>query len=272
VPGSGSSFIAASCRVFLLLIIRCHAFRVPCRSLCVVAPPWGHGKRIQYGFDKTRSDRPLLAPPVCHTVTVEKRQRPVAVTGMPPAPWVAALVPSPDWTISTTAEEAGWQIEARWWGFADDPPGPLAGPREVVIRATTPDGLRRGVTSGVMRRMERLLGELTTDVTSHPRGGRDADQGPTYEEILAARVAALPEGGPRSAPGDYYGALLDLFEEVAVTDPQPVNTLAAVMGVPRGTLNTRLATARRLRSRETARQRQADTGGGDSPRKFGLRK
>jgi hypothetical protein len=125
--------------------------------------------------------------------------------------------------------------------------------------------LKRGVTSGAMRRMERLLGELAADVTSRPQGRQDAEQGPTYEEVLTARVAELPEGGPRSAPGDYYGALLALFDEVAVTDPQPVNTLAAVMGVPRGTLNTRLATARRLRNREAARQRQADTGGDYSP-------
>jgi hypothetical protein len=183
-----------------------------------------------------------------------------------PEPWVAALDPTPDWTMSTKADEAGWEIEARWWGYTDDPPGPLAGPREVVVRATTSDGLRRGVTSGVMRRMERLLGELVAEVAGQPQSLRPGDQGPTYEEVLAARVAALPEGGPRSTAGDYYGALLDLFEEVAVTDPHPVNTLAAVMGLPRGTLNTRLATARRLRNRETARrQRAGDGGSGDVP-------
>jgi hypothetical protein len=230
---------------------------------------WSHHRRYahQYGSVRVSSDTSLLS--LAHGVkvlAVDRRQRAAEVSNTPPAPWIAALDPSPDWTISNMAEEAGWQIEARWWGYADDPPAPLAGPREVVIRATTPDVLKRGVTSGVMRRMERLLGELAADVTSRPQGRQDAEQGPTYEEVLAARVAELPEGGPRSAPGDYYGALLALFDEVAVTDPQPVNTLAAVMGVPRGTLNTRLATARRLRNREAARQRQADTGGDDSPR------
>lgn len=185
------------------------------------------------------------------------------ITRQHPEPWVSALDRSPDWTVSARADEAGWQIEARWWGYADDPPGPLAGPREVVIRATTPDVLKRGVTSGVMRRMERLLGELVADWSGKPPGERGADRGPTYEEVLAARVAALPEGGPRSAAGDYYGALLDLFEEVAVTDPKPIDTLARVMGVPRGTVNTRLATARRLRNREMARGEKArgDKGG-----------
>lgn len=181
---------------------------------------------------------------------MDESRSPALVRGESLPAWVAALDPSPDWAISTAAEESGWQIEARWWGYADDPARPKAGPREVVIRAANDDVLRRGVTSGVLRRMESLLGELVKDVTARPGSGGTGDEGPTYESVLAARVAALPEGGPRSTAGDYYGALLDLFEEVAATDPQPVNTLAAVMGVPRGTLNTRLATARRLRNRK----------------------
>ncbi|MGY1710858.1 hypothetical protein ACI8AC_15240 [Geodermatophilus sp. SYSU D00758] len=146
--------------------------------------------------------------------------------------------------------EAGWQIAARWWGYADDPPGEVPGPREVLIQPAQdirPEVLRRGVTTGVMRRLERHLGNMAAEFAE--KRGEQADR--EYVETLAAALAELPEG-PRSAPdvNTYYDALLHLFETVAATHREPVNVLAKAMGIPRSTLNNRLVTARRLRNRK----------------------
>ncbi len=158
--------------------------------------------------------------------------------------------PDPDWCLEICRSEAGWQIAARWWGYADEPPGEVPGPREVLIRAAEdirPEVLRRGVTTGVMRRLERHLGDMALEYAA--KRGEAADR--EYVEALAAALAELPEG-PRSAPDveTYYEALLHLFETVAAAHTEPVNVLAKAMGVPRGTLNNRLVTARRLRNRK----------------------
>lgn len=162
----------------------------------------------------------------------------------------APVKPAPDWSVVVHRSEAGWQIAARWYGYDDDPPGDVPGPREVLIRPDDdirPEILHRGVTTGVMRRLERHLGDMAREFAS--KRLRDADR--QYEREVAEALAELPSG-PQAAKDEYYEALLHVFDMFSETYREPINALAQLMGVPRGTLNNRLVTARRLRNRKSA--------------------
>jgi hypothetical protein len=182
------------------------------------------------------------------------------------APWVAAINPPPDWTAEMTGRESGWELAARWWGYAEDRPS-RKGPREVVIRAAediSPEALRRGVTSGVMRRLENLLGELVNEFAGTVEGWSCDDDSVRAAWEQGAR--ALSRVGPRSAPESYYQTLLDLFEIIELRSSQPVNELARVMQVPKETLKTRLRVARQRRARLV----HATPGLPDDRRAFGI--
>lgn len=174
----------------------------------------------------------------------------VKKSGSPPPSWVSEIDPSPDWATSMVEEAGGWQIEARWWGSHGEAVGTRPGPREVVIRPARdiePAVLQRGVTTGVMRRLEGRLSELVASLHQRPDVAKTDAK---YRAALERRVRSLPEGGPRSRPEDYYGALLDLFEEISVISHRPIKDIAEAMGVSPETVRTRLAAARQRRRRD----------------------
>ena len=149
--------------------------------------------------------------------------------------------------MEAVKRDAGWELETRWWAYADEGAAGFAGPREVVIRATNqlpPDVLRRGVTSGVMRRMERLLGEIVEQIAIRPEA-ESADR--MFRATIAASAEKMPKS-PRESPEEYYRQLLHLFEIVDAVSTEPVTELAEIMGVPKQTLKTRLRVARQRRA------------------------
>ena len=148
--------------------------------------------------------------------------------------------------------DSGWEVRARWWGYHDDARGGFVGPREVLIRATDqlpPDVRRRGVTSGVMRRMEQVLGELIEQFAGAPDSERGTDE---FRLAIAADVHKMP-ASPRESPDIYYRELLRIFEVVDAVSTEPVTELAEIMGVPKQTLKTRLRVARQRRAEAEGR-------------------
>ena len=160
--------------------------------------------------------------------------------------WQRDINPEPDYAWELKRTDAGWEVRARWWGYSDDPSGGFVGPREVVIRATDQlplDVRRRGVTSGVMRRMEQVLGELVEEFAGHPNSGRSTDE---FRLAIAADIQKMPPS-PRESPDDYYRELLRIFDIVDAVSTEPVTELAEIMSVPKQTLKTRLRVARQRR-------------------------
>ncbi|MGI5240008.1 hypothetical protein [Dactylosporangium sp. CA-139066] len=149
--------------------------------------------------------------------------------------------------VELERREPGLQVVARWEGgdLVDAPP---PGPREVLIRITddaAPEARRRGVTSGVMRRAERHLADLTAEYNAVPAVGAYQVM---IRQYLQRRLAELP-ADPRSGGDAYYRGLLDLYEDIVGRGhPEPVNALAVAMGVPKETVKTRLRVARQRRT------------------------
>jgi hypothetical protein len=167
--------------------------------------------------------------------------------------WYRDISPEPDDVMELVRNESGWELRVRWWSYDDEAKAGFAGPREVVIRATEQlplDVRRRGVTSGVMRRMERVLAEMVEQFAGRPDAERATNE---FRAVIAADVQKMPNN-PRQSPDDYYRELLRIFDIVDAVSTEPVTELAEIMGVPKQTLKTRL---------RVARQRQAGAGDGD---------
>jgi hypothetical protein len=164
-----------------------------------------------------------------------------------PDDWILALQPSPDWAIESQRTDAGWLVKARWWGSVGEIPS--EGPREVILRLTdeaSPEVKQRGLNSGVMRRLERLVSDMTAEIQGSPQVSGVSDVARTF---VIEKVAKLP-GGPRDDPDAYYTGLLEIFQGlVDMGHPQPMNLLASVMEIPKDTLKTRLRKARLQRER-----------------------
>lgn len=134
-------------------------------------------------------------------------------------------------------------MEASWVGTADEPWS--QGPLEIRIKPSpdsSEDVRRRGVTTGVMRRMERQLGGLVERLHERPSGA-------TYERMarqyVTSRLSELP-ASPRPDAESFYSGLLALHEDIRRKGyPKPIKLLADVAGVPEGTVKTRLAVAKR---------------------------
>lgn len=159
-----------------------------------------------------------------------------------PANWITQLQPSPDWATEAMREESGWVIEGRWWGQQNEPAS--EGPREVVIRLSddaSAEVRQRGMNSGVLRRLEQHLRDMTAEMNQQPGLKSFSD---VVRSHVRERVAQLPDS-PRTGGSAYYTGLLQLFEEVTgMGYAEPLNLIAEVMSVPKDTLKTRLRTAR----------------------------
>ena len=135
-------------------------------------------------------------------------------------------------------------MEARWWAVEAKELG--TGPREVVIRLAddaSPAVRAKGFNTGVMRRAEVVVRELVAEV----HGREEMGERDIFLDTVARRVGDLPERGPRSRTGDYYGGLLALYEEIAVVSEEPASILAKAMGLSRSTVKSQIQRARTLR-------------------------
>lgn len=134
-----------------------------------------------------------------------------------------------------TAREGGWTIEPQWSRETYS-----EGPVLVTLRLA-PDASegerQRGLTTGMMRRLERhltTLVELYADL-----GDWDSDN-----DELRSGVAELVGHGPRDRE-TYYEELLKLYVILKRRGRQPINVLATHLGIPKGTVVTRLNVAKR---------------------------
>lgn len=162
-----------------------------------------------------------------------------------PARWVVELGPEVTITKSMKVADGGWTLEARWWG--KDANDLSAGPREAIISLAadaSPSVRRKGVTSGVMRRLEGALARLIAEWEQTPKTLREDG---LFFKGLGKSVEAFPEAGPRSKTGNYYGDLLQLFEEIEVFRPRPLDDLEAVMKIPKNTIKSQMQRARKMR-------------------------
>lgn len=149
-----------------------------------------------------------------------------------------------------------WIVSTRWTTQAED--RLPVGPSEVVISIApnaSPLVRQRGVNSGVLRRVEGVVLEMAEENASVIRRaleGRalETEGDVDFTAFLRDQVAALPEAGPRSRTGDYYGELLHLYEMLEVVEQRPIELLARLMQVPVNTLKSRLRRARILRKEE----------------------
>lgn len=151
--------------------------------------------------------------------------------------------------IERTRTEAEWVITARWYVDEDGPTS--QGPAEVLLRLAedaSPKARVRGMTSGIMRRIEERLTELREDVTGRlPEARLSGVEARALSELLASMPAS-----PREDPDTYYRALLSAFDLLTKSGAsEPLNVLADRLSVPKNTVKTQLQTARR-------RYRQAD--------------
>jgi len=163
------------------------------------------------------------------------------------------VAPADDWHVSSHRSEVGWEVEARWHGGPGEPP--TDGPLEVVIRLApghTPAQRQKGVTSGVLRRMERHVGAMSAQL----RADRDHPGVGAYERMARDYVTRLARDlppGPHGADAEsYYSGLLALMDDLTERGhPTPVALLASVLDLPKGTVKTQLSTARQRRSSGT---------------------
>jgi hypothetical protein len=167
-----------------------------------------------------------------------------------PPDWVTALDPSPDAAIAHTRSLEGVDVEARWWITEGERWSPGTGPRQVVITINddaSPQVSDRGINSGVLRRVEQVVVEMSRTVAGPQTAAVDA-----YRERVGAYVRRLPDS-PRSRVGDYYGALLSLYEFLETTNAHPVVELHRVLNengrsISKETLNKQLQRARLKRA------------------------
>lgn len=139
----------------------------------------------------------------------------------------------------TTKRDGDLVVTARWGQQSD-------GPAEVSIRfaeSASAKVARRGVTTGVMRRVEWMLADMAAELEPQPT--------PEVDRVLEmARV--LPRS-PRRDAASYYGGLLEMFSVLdGAGHSSPINVLAEALGLPKGTVKTQLAAARRLANRRAA--------------------
>lgn len=166
--------------------------------------------------------------------------------------WTTDLSPTPTWATDVCRSDGGWEVEARWWGGLPDEG--TQGPREVVIRLmpdAAPEVRRKGINTGVMRRMEQLVGEINRHVEvliDNPGVGAFDRMARGY---VRGKLAEMP-AGPREGGDAYYAGLLALLEDLtAKGHPEPVTLLASVMDTPKDTVKTRLRVARQRRDRDS---------------------
>jgi hypothetical protein len=149
-------------------------------------------------------------------------------------------------TKTKTRTDAGWTVTASW-EIGED--GPLSvGPSSVAVTLAPdvdPQTKRRGYTTGVARKVERMIAEMQVEVVGQPKTVRLSG---ISERALREAIDRLPES-PRKDPDAYYTGLLRIFDMLAAAGyPAPLNMLAERLGVPKNTVKTRLANARaRLR-------------------------
>ena len=159
--------------------------------------------------------------------------------------WATEIDPQPDWTVTKERSDGGWIVEARWWGWLGN--GQTRGRNAVLIRLgddADASAEYRGVTSGVMRRLERHLGDMSVEM--HPQLTTGAYQF-MVRNYVAGRVAELP-AGPREGGDAYYAGLLAIYEDLlAKGNPEPLNVLARALELPKETVKTRIRVARRRR-------------------------
>lgn len=155
-----------------------------------------------------------------------------------------AGMPRKTQTIEATRTEAGWTMTARW--EIREGRVTSSGPTEILIKpsgdaSATAKG--KGITTGVLRRLEALLSDMTAEAvgfgTQHVRPSEVA------RSYAAEQVAGMP-ASPRKDPAAYYGTLLRTFDGLArMGAAEPINILADVLDLPKNTVRTQLATARR---------------------------
>ncbi|MFI7305525.1 hypothetical protein ACIBM8_20120 [Micromonospora aurantiaca] len=145
--------------------------------------------------------------------------------------------------IERSRTEAGWSVTARWLLDGGQPIS--QGPSEVLLRLTEDADMRtrvRGMTSGIMRRIERHILEMQQEV-------RGEQQPPRLSGIsaraLEGTLKSMP-ASPREDPGAYYAGLLATFKRLEDAGiGEPINWLAERLKLPKNTVRTQLATARR---------------------------
>ncbi|SCG79592.1 hypothetical protein GA0070213_1337 [Micromonospora humi] len=100
----------------------------------------------------------------------------------------------------------------------------------------------RGYTTGVARRVERLISDMQTEVVGEPEA---AHLSGISARALRDALIKMP-ANPRTDPDAYYRGLLALFDSLdSAGHPAPINVLSDRLGVPKQTIKTQLATARR---------------------------
>ncbi|MFI5849368.1 hypothetical protein ACIA8B_14865 [Micromonospora chalcea] len=144
--------------------------------------------------------------------------------------------------VTKTKTEAGWTVSATWEIGEDGPTS--TGPLSVSV-ALVPDAdpkvKVRGYTTGVARRVERLVSDMQTEVVGKPEAAHFSG---ISERALRNAIAHMPDG-PRKGADEYYRGLLALFDMLdAAGHPAPINAIADRLGVPKQTVKTQLATAR----------------------------
>ncbi|GIG92373.1 hypothetical protein [Plantactinospora endophytica] len=144
--------------------------------------------------------------------------------------------------VTKTKTEAGWIVTATWETKDGKPLS--EGPAEVSVSLAVdadPKVKVRGYTTGVARRVERLISEMQAEVVGQPE---TAHLSGISARALRGAVARMPDS-PRKGADEYYRGLLALFDMLdAAGHPAPINVLSDRLGVPKQTIKTQLATAR----------------------------
>ncbi|MEU4382791.1 hypothetical protein [Micromonospora echinofusca] len=142
--------------------------------------------------------------------------------------------------VSRKFTEAGWDVTVSWEVVGQVPASD--GPTEITMKMSddaTGAQRRKGWTTGLARRIERRIAML-----SLPEGIKRISER-NVRQMLQDGVAKMP-ASPKDDPDTYYPALLDLLEtlESAGLHTRPIDLLAEVMGVPAGTVKSRIYSAR----------------------------
>lgn len=147
------------------------------------------------------------------------------------------------YVITHRESVAGWRVTMAWTGVPEV--APSRGPNYLEIEldpSSTAEVHRRGITSGVLREVERVLLHTIRTLSEVPAlRSQDED---AVASALKRRIEKMPDS-PRANRERYYSellALLQLLKDNGRTEP--LNDLASALSIPKNTLKTQLRTAR----------------------------
>lgn len=149
--------------------------------------------------------------------------------------------------VERTFSVSGVDVVAAWWADESLPTsGKAPGPHVLTLRMREDQddaALARGITSGVLRQIEREVARTARDwYLADDDAARQGFLSELRERLNPLGTGAVPRKADRAKA--YYSALLAAWEFAESNSQTPAKDVAEILQTSTNTLRTRLRTAR----------------------------